>query len=179
MGSYKFRVLLDSEKNEETFRDIQINQHDNFESFFRTIVKAFRFEGNQVASFYESNDDWDKGHEIALTDMRYSDDEDISIMKESQLVDFMHEPDQKFILVYDFLRMWIFLVELVETSPDDVIEPLITLSIGIAPPEDSKMMAEDMDFLEDEDELDDEDAFGDDDFEDGYDEEDYAGYDEY
>lgn len=178
MGALKFRVLLDSEKDQEIFRDIQINENENFETFYRTILSSFHFEGKEMGSFYMSNDEWDKGHEIGLFDMRYSDEEldAPSVMKEATLSDFMEVPDQKIILVYDFLRMWIFLIELVERSEQTVDTPKILLSVGIAPPEDSKMIQEDS-FLGEEDD----DEFGnfDEDFEDGYDDEDFSGYEEF
>jgi len=177
MGSLKFRVLLDSEKDKETFRDILIDENENFETLYRAVLNAFRFEGHEMGSFYLSNDDWDKGHEIGLMDMRYSDEEENlpSVMKDAVLKDFMEVPDQKTILVYDFLRMWIFLIELLETTDQATASPQVLLSVGVAPPEDSKMIQEDA-FMEDEDD----DLFGDpDDFEDGYDEEDFSGYEEY
>jgi hypothetical protein len=177
MGALKFRVLLDSEKDQEIFRDIQINENENFETFYRTILSSFNFEGKEMGSFYMSNDEWDKGHEIGLFDMRYSDEEqDVpSVMKEATLSDFMEVSDQKIILVYDFLRMWIFLIELIERSEEVINAPKIGLSVGIAPPEDSKLIQEEG-FLGDEEE--DFEDF-DEDFEDGYDEEDFSGYEEF
>ena len=179
MGALKFRVLLDSEKDQEIFRDILIDENENFETFYQAILNAFRFEGNEMGSFYMSNDEWDKGHEIGLMDMRYSDeDEDLpGVMKDAVLKDFMEVSDQKIILVYDFLRMWIFLIELLEKTEQKIEKPEVVLSMGVAPPEDSKMVAEDS-FYGDEPE-DDELFDGEDDFEDGYDEEDYSGFDEY
>lgn len=178
MGSLKFRVLLDSEKDQEIFRDILIDENENFETFYRTILNAFRFEGQEMGSFYMSNDDWDKGHEIGLMDMRYSDEDEglPSVMKDAVLKDFMEAPDQKIILVYDFLRMWIFLIELLERSEETTAKPEVPLSVGMAPPEDSKMIQEDAFAGDDDDDL-----FGeeDDDFENGYDDEDLADYDEY
>ena len=61
MAGLKFRVLLDSKDQEKVFRDILISDSDNFESFYKAIISSFRFEGDQMASFYMSNDDWDKG----------------------------------------------------------------------------------------------------------------------
>lgn len=116
MPGLKFRVLLDSDKKEEIFRDILIADTDNFESFYTAIINAFHFKGDQMASFYVSNDNWDKGHEISLMDMSYDDDSIDSlpsVMKNAIIKDFLEEPDQKFILVYDFMRMWIFLAELI------------------------------------------------------------------
>lgn len=178
MGTLKFRVLLDSEKDQEIFRDISINEEDNFESLYRTILNAFNFEGQEIGSFFMSNDEWDKGHEISLMDMSYSDeDQEItSVMSEAKLADFMEAPDQKIILVYDFLRMWIFLIELQEHTEEALDKPKVDLAVGIAPPEDSKMIQDDA-FYGDEDE-DDMNDF-DEDFGEGYDDEDLSGYEEY
>lgn len=180
MGSYKFRVLLDSEKDEEIFRDIQLEDSSNFELLYRTILRSFNFEGKEIGSFFMSNDDWDKGHEISLMDMRYSDEDpdSLSVMSEAILKDYMEFSDQKVILVYDFLRMWIFLIELIEILPDVSGDPKVLMSVGIAPPEDSKMVQEDA-FGEDFNDMDEDfDEFGDD-FEDGYNDEDFSSFDEY
>jgi hypothetical protein len=181
MGALKFRVLLDTEQESEIFRDILINENDNFESLYQAIISAFRFQGDQMASFYISNDNWDKGHEISLMDMHYGDeaiDELASVMSDAVLRDFMQEPDQKIILVYDFLRMWIFLIELVERSEEIVEAPQTLLAIGMAPPEDSRIAN-----LEEEDELgwdEEEDHHEEEDeFDDGYSDEDLSGFDEY
>lgn len=181
MAGLKFRVLLDSETNSEIFRDILINDTDNFETFYKAIVSSFRFEGDQMASFYVSNDSWDKGHEISLMDLSYDDElaeSPVAVMRDVLIKEYIEEPDQKFILVYDFLRMWIFLVELIGYEKEGPAKPEILLSVGMAPPEDSRVAAdnEDMfvgDFDEDEDEL------GFDDFEDGMSDEDYNNLDEF
>lgn len=177
MGALKFRVLLDSEKDQEIFRDILIDENENFESFYRTILNSFNFEGQEIGSFFISNDEWDKGHEISLMDMSYSDEdpEITSVMSEAKLVDFMEAPDQKIILVYDFLRMWIFLIELQERTEETLDKAKIALAVGTAPPEDSKIVQDDAFFGEEED---DENEF-DEDFGDGYDDEDLSGYEEY
>jgi hypothetical protein len=99
-------------------------------------------------------------------------------VKDAKLSDFMEFEDQKIILVYDFLRMWIFLIELIERSEEDLTAPKVALSIGLAPPEDSKMIQEDA-FGSDEFDEDDELNDFDDEFEDGYNDEDFGGYEEY
>ena len=86
MPSYKFRVLIDTVSNEEIFRDIIVSGNDNLESFYNTIVKAFEFKGDQMASFYKSNDEWDKGQEITLVDMGLNDGvESVLIMSETKI----------------------------------------------------------------------------------------------
>lgn len=180
MGSYKYRILLDTDNNQEIFRDIIIDEKENFETFYRAILAAFNFEGKEIGSFFMSNDEWDKGFEISLMDMSYSDeDQDLSgVMSQSILAEYMEELDQKMILVYDFMRMWIFLIELQERVDESTEKPKVDLAVGIAPPEDSKMVQEDL-FAGDDDQDDFEDDY-EDDFEDGYNDEDFDnGYDEY
>jgi hypothetical protein len=180
MAGLKFRVLLDSEKDTEIFRDILIRDTDHFESFYKAIVKAFRFEGDQMASFYTSNDQWDKGHEISLMDLSYEDDSVDSppaVMKNAVIKDFLEEPDQKFILVYDFMRMWIFLIELIGYEKEGPESPEVVMSIGMAPPEDARSISDNEQLFAGEET--DEDEFGFNEFGDDFDEEDLSGYDEY
>ncbi len=180
MAALKFRVLLDSDKKEEIFRDILIDENEHFETLYKVVLSSFNFEGIEIGSFFMSNDDWDKGHEISLMDMRYSDEEENlpSVMNDSVLKDFMEVPDQKIILVYDFLRMWIFLFELIEKTEETVPTPKILLSIGIAPPEDSRLIQDESFGEEDFNDEDDSNEF-EDEFEDGYNDEDFGGYEEY
>lgn len=143
MPALKFRVLLDSDKKSEIFRDILINDDDNFESFYNIILRSFDFKNNQLASFYVSNDDWDKGHEIGLMDMTFGDEEPDtlpSVMSEGLMRQFIESPTQKFILVHDFLKMWIFLIELQGVESQKIPEAKMVLSVGDAPLEDDKSM---------------------------------------
>lgn len=139
MASYKFRVLIDTDSSEEIFRDIVIATTENFETFYRAIMAAFEFSGQELASFYVSNESWDKGHEIALMDMQISDSLDApSTMKDTLIEDMVNDSRQKFILVYDFLRMWCFMVELIEVIQEDFDGPMLDLAVGEAPGEFDK-----------------------------------------
>jgi len=177
MPSFKFRVLIDTNSGSDVFRDIVISNKANLEVFYHKIMEAFNFKGDQLASFYKSNEDWDKGQEITLVDMGMNEGtEPVLIMSDTTLLDVITEPDQKMILVYDFMRMWCFLIELVETQTKTVANPQIALSVGTAPKEESKTLdsadgltygetldlGDDFDdiFSEDDDELDDDDLSG-------------------
>jgi hypothetical protein len=186
MPGLKFRVLLDSDKNEEVFRDIIIANDADFETFYHAIMQAFDFKGDQMASFYVSNDAWDKGHELSLLDLSYDDDaidEPASVMKQAQIQDFIQEPDQRFILVYDFMRMWIFLIELIAYEKETPETPLMALAIGTAPTEQSRALLDENLFGDEE--LgnqatdDDDDEFGFQDFDDDYADDDLTDYNEY
>jgi hypothetical protein len=181
MAGLKFRVLLDSDKKQEVFRDIFIDASASFEEFYQTILKSFEFTGREMASFYVSNNDWDKGHEISWMDMSYDEQDKPenlpSVMSKTKMSEFIEETDQKFILLYDFLRMWIFLIELVDYEKVGPDEAQILLSIGNSPAEDSKAISEEIfdgDDLEEE-----EDEYGFNNPDDGFDEGDYGDYEEF
>lgn len=174
MAGLKFRVLLDSKETGDIFRDIIIAEDENFETFYKLILKAYNFTEPQMASFYMSNDNWDKGHEISLFDMSLGEDPQQilpGVMNSSKLADYIIESDQKIILVHDFLRMWIFLIELIGTNENAPAKNEIILSVGESPLEDSKP-AEDANLVfetDAEEGAEDEDEFGFGEFEDEYD----------
>ena len=94
-------------------------------------------------------------------------------MNSSTIREFIEYPDQKMILVHDFIRMWIFLIELIEVVKEAPEKPKLVLAVGDAPDESSRSGNEDIQFESDAEEQEDDDEFGFDDFEDGYDEYDY------
>ncbi|HIP31386.1 MAG TPA: hypothetical protein EYG86_01350 [Crocinitomicaceae bacterium] len=141
MAGLKFRVLLDSKSKNKVFRDILISDSDNFESFYKAILTAYNFSQDQMASFYMSNHNWDKGFEISLFDMSFGEDDSQilpGIMSECTIREYIQDPDQKMILVHDFLRMWMFLVELIGIEKEEPNEAKLILTVGEAPAEDSK-----------------------------------------
>jgi len=135
---FHFRVLPD--QTEDIFRDIEIKSSGTFEEFHQAIVEAFEFSGEEIASFYMSNDDWDKGEEITQMDMGGLGEDGIKTMKETQLCEMVQEEGQKLLYLYDFMRMWIFFVELVSISESKSGQtyPSVILTVGDAPDEHSK-----------------------------------------
>lgn len=113
---YRFRVILDAE--EDVFRDIEIMADNTLEDLHNTILQSFGFDGNEMASFYISDDDWNQGEEISQFDMAEG-GSSIRLMNETTLDDVVSESQTKLIYVYDFLNMWTFLVELAEIAEPD------------------------------------------------------------
>jgi hypothetical protein len=139
---FHFRVLVD--QAEEVFRDIEIMSSDTFEDLHLAIVKAFEFSGDEIASFYMSDEDWNKGEEITQMDMEGMGDESIKTMKDTPLHEMVIDQGQKLLYLYDFMRMWIFFVELVSISKPEADQtyPLVILMVGDAPNESSKELVE-------------------------------------
>ncbi|MGC1515699.1 MAG: hypothetical protein WA810_08985, partial [Maribacter sp.] len=108
---YKIRIILDAD--EDIFRDIEIDAQNSLEDFHNAITQAFGFLGNEMASFYTCDEEWQQDEEIALFDMSES-GSDVRLMNENFLEDVMTENNPKLIYVYDFLSMWTFFVELAD-----------------------------------------------------------------
>jgi len=109
---YRFRVILDTQ--EDVFRDIEMDDTASLEDFHNAITQAFGFGGQEMASFYMSNELWEQGDEYPLFDM--SDEGGLPVMSESFIEDILNEEQTRMIYVYDFLNMWTFLVELAEIA---------------------------------------------------------------
>ena len=131
---YRFRVILDAK--EDVFRDIEIDSENTLEELHNSITQAFGFEGNEMASFYVSNENWEQGEEIALFDMSEGMDS-IRIMNETSIEDVTDRNQTRLLYVYDFLSMWTFLVELADIAESDPnqIYPNLMFSHGSLPDE--------------------------------------------
>ncbi len=110
---YRFRVILDAE--EDVFRDIELMEESTLEDFHNSIINAFGFDGNEMASFYVSDKDWNQGEEISQFDISDG-EESIRLMNETTLDSVVSKSDTRLIYVYDFLNLWTFLIELAEIA---------------------------------------------------------------
>ncbi|CAM4191191.1 IS1096 element passenger TnpR family protein [Gillisia hiemivivida] len=110
---YRFRVILDAQ--DDVFRDIEILEEDTLEDFHNSIVNAFGFDGNEMAAFYISDDEWNQGEEISQFDLGEELDS-VRLMNETTLDSVVSKNQRKLIYVYDFLSMWTFLIELADIA---------------------------------------------------------------
>ena len=67
MNVIRFRVIIDIE--EDVFRDIVIGKSAPLEDLHRGILAAFDFGEGEMASFFQSDEDWGRGREVPLMDM--------------------------------------------------------------------------------------------------------------
>lgn len=131
---YRFRIILDTK--EDVFRDIEIEAEATLEDFHNSITQAFGFEGQEMASFYVSNEGWEQGEEIALFNLSEGVDS-LRVMNETSIDDVTNKEQTRLLYVYDFLSMWTFLVELADIAePDDSLTyPNLMFSHGEIPDE--------------------------------------------
>jgi hypothetical protein len=153
MRIYRFRILIDHPS--EAFRDIEIESEQSFLDLHKAIKEAFGFKGEEMACFYVSDEEWGKGPEIPLADLGFGLDGEAApaLMDQVYISDHIRSTQQRFIYAYDFLYLWMFMVELigVDEPRAGAIYPRVVLRMGTAPDEHSKVMELADGILEEED----------------------------
>ncbi len=136
MAVLKFRAYY--EEDESVYRDIVIRHLQTFADLHQAILKAYEFDNKHQATFYRSNDSWQRGREITLEKYDKLYQAEPLIMSETSIGSEIKDPNQKFIFVYDFAKNWSFLVELINVSKEESAKttyPSVSRIEGIAPPQ--------------------------------------------
>lgn len=129
---YKIRVILNTE--EDVIRDIAIDASGTLEDLHNSITNSFGFTGEEMASFYRSDETWVQGEEHPLFDMGEGVDQKIQ-MRDVTLNQILLDENDKLIYVYDFFNMWSFYVELIHSDfqHDSLELPSLLFSLGMVP----------------------------------------------
>lgn len=117
MAILRFRIYF--EEDDSIYRDVAIRHTQSFYELHEAILKAFEFDNKHGATFYRSNDNWQRGREISLEVYNKSYKAAPLLMKETTIGSEIRDPNQKFIYVYDFAKNWTFLVELINVSKEE------------------------------------------------------------
>jgi Plasmid pRiA4b ORF-3-like protein len=134
MPVLKFRVYW--EEDESVYRDIAIKPNQSFLQFHQSILQAFEFDSKHKATFFRSNDNWQRGREIILEKDTAPRKAEPLLMADTPIAAAVKDPNQKFIYLYDFAKSWTFLVELIGISKDEnskITYPYCVRKEGLAP----------------------------------------------
>lgn len=129
----KIRVILDTEM--DVYRDLEISIESTLLHLHHAILDSFGWAAGEMASFFESDESWEKGKEYSLMDIGGDGD-----MAEVKVSCVLANLDSRAVYVYDFLRMWSFFIEpLTFGEAEKGIEyPRLCLEHGTPPDFDSK-----------------------------------------
>jgi hypothetical protein len=166
MAVYRFRIWF--EDQEDIYREIDVQTKQSFADLHRCIQEAVGFDNSKDASFFISDDYWRKGREIALNPKQLDDDDDddwrrpkkpaIINMRDARIADFIDDPHQKILYLFDPQALWTFCIELIRIVEDEAKTnyPKVSKSVGAAPKQ-YKVTTPPPDAEEDEDMLDEDD----------------------
>src|ERR1700755_86602 len=114
MAILKFRVYF--EEDDSIYRDVAAKHTQSFFQLHQVILKAFEFDNKHQATFFRSNDNWQRGREISLEKYSKPYKAEPLLMDKTAIGSEIRDTNQKFIYQYDFAKNWIFLVELINVS---------------------------------------------------------------
>jgi len=172
---YTFRFVSDEE--DDFIIDININHNQSLEELHNTIQKTLNFEGNQLASFFTSNKEWEKLEEIPFVKM--DETSKIEIMNELNIEDVCSEKEQNILYIFDFFNERLLFGKVIRTinAKSPIKLPSVSKLEGIIPKQ-IKEIPIDEDILSETDDFDNEfndSCFNKDDF-DNSDDFDYDSY---
>jgi hypothetical protein len=136
MAFLKFRVYW--EEDDAIYRDVVVKHTQNFTELNNIILKAFEFDQKHDATFFRSNDIWKRGREISKAVYEKEYVAPPLLMEETTIGSEIIDTNQHFIFLYDFIKSWTFLIELIQViknaDADISLEyPIISRTEGVGP----------------------------------------------
>ncbi len=117
MPILRFRAYW--EDDDLVYRDIEIKPSQTFLDLHKAIITAYEFDGKHTASFWESNEKWDRGLELNSEVLVNKKGAPALSMSRTPVSALTSTPDHKFVYEYDPVKKWTFLVELIGVAPDE------------------------------------------------------------
>lgn len=136
MAFLKFRVYW--EEDDAIYRDVIVKHTQNFTELNDIILKAFEFDQKHDATFFRSNDIWKRGREISKAVYEKEYVAPPLLMEETTIGSEIIDTNQHFIYLYDFVKSWTFLIELIQViknaDADMSLEyPIVSRTEGVGP----------------------------------------------
>ena len=136
MAFLKFRIYW--EEDDAIYRDVVVKHTQNFTELNNIILKAFEFDQKHDATFFRSNDIWKRGREISKAVYEKEYIAPPLLMEETTIGSEIIDTNQHFIFLYDFIKSWTFLIELIQViknaDADISLEyPIVSRIEGVGP----------------------------------------------
>jgi hypothetical protein len=125
---YTIRIYLES-KNDVT-REIEISAENNLLDLHKIITQSCNLNDKELASFHLTNDEFELLKEIPLIPIEENTKES---MEQILIKELLINKDDRLIYIYDYMKMWRFLVELKQVSTLKITIPKCILKSGEMP----------------------------------------------
>ena len=125
-------IQIHLEYKEDVIRDIEISSTSNLEELHYAIITAFELEKNELASFYMTNEDFELLQEIPLLSIDEGENPMLG-MNEVIISSILTKQGSQLLYIYDFIKMWRFLITLTEKKEEIISEPKCVKSVGEMP----------------------------------------------
>lgn len=126
----KYNIRITLESKEDVIREIEINSDCFMSELHYFIIDAFGLDNKELASFYTVNSELELENEFPLISFQ----DNSSNMENTKLESVLINTNDKLIYVFDYMKMWRFLIDLIKIETD-FKEKKCTLKIGEIPDE--------------------------------------------
>ena len=126
----KYNIRITLESKEDVIREIEINSDCLMSELHYFIIDAFGLDNKELASFYTVNSELELEDEFPLISFQ----DNSSNMENTKLESVLTNVNDKLIYVFDYMKMWRFLIDLIKIETD-FKERKCTLKIGEIPDE--------------------------------------------
>lgn len=128
------KLTLASNEVEDFAMEILIDANATFLALHKLILKACHYDEDGKQRFYICNEEWRPEHRILLEEAATNSDEDIYLMRDTILSDFLEDEGQRLAYRFDPENRRLFLMELTETLFGERQEhPIVKRRAGMPP----------------------------------------------
>lgn len=126
MKIFKLQIVPDYSSNFSI--EVEVRADQTFRELHDFLVKTLMLKGDELASFYVADENWEKFEEITLLDMSGSEDENLDdsddthtiyLMNNTNVGTFVTDVNQNLLYEYDFLQLHTFFIEVVDAKTAD------------------------------------------------------------
>jgi hypothetical protein len=132
-----FKLRIESDESSNFTLEVEIKASQTFKVLHDFLIKTLNLKGDELASFYVTDEKWQKSEEITLLDMSGDEDEHVNdedethtiyLMSKTRLDTFIEEENQYLLYEYDFLQMHTFYIEVIQigSSEKGITYPRLT-----------------------------------------------------
>jgi len=109
---YKFVVI--SAEEESFMREFEMDENNTLLDFHNTLQEELEYEDSHMATFFTTNDNWEKEEEFTLFDMG----SDTTVMDEVIIDDIVILDNQKLLYIFDLFNERAFFIECLGTTAE-------------------------------------------------------------
>ena len=115
-----------------------VKHTQHFFDLHQIILKAFEFDEKHDATFFRSNEKWQRGREISKAVYEKNYVVPPLMMDEVAIGSEILDTNQQFVYVYDFAKSWTFLIQLIQVIKNadadmELTYPMVSRIEGVGP----------------------------------------------
>jgi len=127
------KLRLISGEDDDFIRDIEVGAEATFYDLHNYIQNLLDFEEGQIASFFITDENWNKEEEITLMDMEMEESSDSFLMEDTKLNQFITKPKQRLLYAFDFFNERNLFIECYDINDNECKKIKCVYSAGNPP----------------------------------------------